>query len=106
MMHKFAHGQRGMTAIGWLIVLGLLAFFVLLILRLAPGYLESFKVTSVLESLLQEPYIGSKTPMEIRRLLENRMNVNSIDGFQFVSAEQHMSSRRLCNAATLGSPER
>lgn len=79
-MHKHAHGQRGMTAIGWLIVLGLLAFFVLLVLRLAPGYLESFKVASVLESLQQEPYIGSKTPLEIRKLLEKRMDVNSIDG--------------------------
>jgi len=79
-MHKHAHGQRGMTGIGWLIVLGMLAFFVLLVLRLAPGYLEYFKVESVLDSLQQEPYLGSKTPMEIRKLLEKRMDINSIDG--------------------------
>jgi hypothetical protein len=98
-MYKHAHGQRGMTGIGWLIVLGLIAFFVLLVLRLAPGYLEYFKVESVLESLQQEPYLGSKTPPEIKRLLGNRMDVNSIDGFEIISAEQRASSERLCHAA-------
>lgn len=78
-MHTQVHAQRGMTAIGWLIVLGLLAFFVLLVLRLAPGYLEFYKVESVIDSLKDEPYIGNKTPMEIRSLLQRRIDVNSID---------------------------
>lgn len=78
-MYKPVKGQRGMTAIGWLIVLGILSFFVLLVLRLAPGYLEFYKVKSVLESLQQEPYLGSKTPMEIRKLIDRRVEVNAID---------------------------
>jgi hypothetical protein len=78
-MNKLVKKQRGMTAIGWLIVLGMLSFFVLLVLRLAPGYLEFYKVKSVMESLLQEPYLGSKTPMEIRNLLQRRIDVNAID---------------------------
>jgi hypothetical protein len=81
-MNKLVKKQRGMTAIGWLMVLGILAFFVLLVLRLAPGYLEFYKVKSVLESLKSEPYIGNKTPMEIRSLLQRRIDVNAIDSIQ------------------------
>jgi hypothetical protein len=81
-MNKLVKKQRGMTAIGWLIVLGMLSFFVLLVLRLAPGYLEFYKVKSVVESLKNEPYIGNKTPMEIRSLLQRRIDVNAIDSIQ------------------------
>lgn len=81
-MNNLIKGQRGMTAIGWLIVLGMLSFFVLLVLRLAPAYLEFYKVKSVIESLKDEPYIGSKTPMEIRGLLQRRIDVNAIDSIQ------------------------
>lgn len=81
-MSKLVKGQRGMTAIGWLIVLGMLSFFVLLVLRLAPGYLEFYKVKNVIESLKDEPYIGSKTPTEIRNLLQRRIDVNAIDSIQ------------------------
>jgi hypothetical protein len=81
-MSKLVKKQRGMTAVGWLIVLGMLSFFVLLVLRLAPGYLEFYKVKNVLESLQQEPYLGNKTPMEIRNLLQRRIDVNAIDSIQ------------------------
>ena len=81
-MHKVAHGQRGMTTIGWLIVLGLIAFFALLILRLAPAYMEYYTVSSALDSLQQEPFIGSKTPMEIRNLLQRRFDVNDVKSIE------------------------
>ena len=81
-MNKRHKAQHGMTAVGWLIVLGILSFFVLLVLRLAPGYLEFYKVKSVIESLKDEPYIGNKSPAEIRSLLQRRIDVNAIDSVQ------------------------
>ncbi len=72
------HHQKGMTAIGWLLVLGLIAFFTLITLRLIPGYLEFAKVSSVLESLQNEPGITRKTKTEIYRLIGKRFDVNDI----------------------------
>jgi Tfp pilus assembly protein PilE len=43
--------QKGMTAIGWLIVLALIGFFVLLTLKMLPSYLEYYKIVSTLDSL-------------------------------------------------------
>lgn len=70
--------QQGMTAIGWLIVLGLIGFFVLLALRMTPAYLEYFTIKSALASLQNEPGITQKTPAEIRTMLGKRFDVNDV----------------------------
>ncbi len=74
------HHQRGMTAIGWLLVLGLIAFFTLITLKLVPVYLEYGKVVSVLESLTSEPGIGAKPRSEIIKLITKRFDVNDVRG--------------------------
>jgi hypothetical protein len=70
--------QQGMTAIGWMIVLGLIAFFVLLALRLTPGYLEFSTISTSLESLKNEPGITTKTAPEIRSMLGKRFDINDV----------------------------
>ncbi len=72
------HHQKGMTAIGWLLVLGLIAFFTLITLRLIPGYLEFAKVTSVLESLQDEPGVTRMSKTDIIRLVRKRFDVNDV----------------------------
>lgn len=69
--------QKGMTAIGWLIVLALIGFFVLLALRMVPAYLEYQKVVSSLNSLEKES--GFSSPGEIRRLLERRFDISYVN---------------------------
>lgn len=73
------HHQKGMTAIGWLLMLGLIAFFTLITLRLVPLYLEFAKVTSVLESLQDEPGITRQTRGEIIKLVTKRFDMNDIN---------------------------
>jgi hypothetical protein len=67
-----------MTAIGWLLMLALIAFFTLITLRLVPAYLEFAKVTSVLESLTNEPGITRQTKGEIIKLISKRFDVNDV----------------------------
>ena len=67
--------QTGVTAIGWAIILALVGFFALLTLKMVPVYLEYFKVVSSLESLESE---NVSSPGEIRRLLENRFEIDYV----------------------------
>jgi len=71
------HRQKGMTAIGWLIVLGLIGFFTLLTLKMAPSYMEYYKIVSTLDSLEQES--GIVGPEDIRRLLDRRFNISYVE---------------------------
>ncbi len=69
--------QKGMTGIGWLIVLGLIGFFVLLALKMVPSYLEYYKVVSTLDSMKKES--GFESPREIRKLLERRFDISYVN---------------------------
>jgi len=69
-----------MTAIGWLLVLGLIAFFTLITLRLVPMYLEYSKVASVLESLKSQPGIGNEARSGIINLVSRRFDINDVRG--------------------------
>ena len=75
-MRSIKH-QRGMTAIGWLLVLVIIGFFVLLALRMVPAYLDYYKVVSTLDGLESES--GFSNPGEIRRLLERRFEISFVD---------------------------
>ena len=70
--------QKGMTAIGWLIVLFLIGFFVLVILRLAPTFMEYYKIVTALSSLSNEPGLERKSRPDIRKLLHRRLDVNDV----------------------------
>jgi len=69
--------QQGVTAIGWLIILGLIGFFVLLTLKMVPSYLEYYKVVSTLESLEAES--GLSTPRDISDLIERRFDISYVN---------------------------
>jgi len=73
------HHQKGMTAIGWMLVLGLIAFFTLITLRMVPLYLEFGKVASTLESLKEQPNITRLTKSEIIKIVRKRFDVNDVD---------------------------
>ena len=72
--------QNGMTAIGWLIVLALIGFFVLLTLRMLPSYLEFYKVVATLDSLEKES--GLATPADILRRLERLYDISYVETIQ------------------------
>lgn len=91
-MHKI-NKQSGITAIGMLIIIGLIAFFTLITLRLAPLYLENFKVVSSLESLKNEPELAVKPGPEIVQLLMKRLDINDVDNV----GPQNIEVRRLPN---------
>ncbi|MFK8015110.1 MAG: DUF4845 domain-containing protein [Gammaproteobacteria bacterium] len=71
--------QRGMTLLGWLFVLGIIAIFAIAALRLVPVYLEYYRVNAVLTGLKTEKADGSTSKKEIRDYLYNRFNIEAIN---------------------------
>ena len=82
--------QGGMTAIGWLLVLALIAVFSIVGLKLIPMYIDTFKVTSSLESLADDPQVKGRPSVEIRKLLMKRLDINMVSD---VSAQDVSISR-------------
>lgn len=78
MMKDSRVAQRGIGMLGLLLVVGLLAFVLLVGLRLMPVYLENFKVEDVLESLHQEGQLTQKSTRDIQRLILKRLEINDV----------------------------
>ena len=71
--------QQGLTFISLVFILGLIAFFVLLGLKIGPIYLNHSKVVSTLSELKRTPDIEYQSESEIRNSLSKRFNFNYVN---------------------------
>ena len=72
------HKQKGMTAIGWLLVLVIVLVVAIITIKLVPVYIDGFNVYSSLESLKNDPQAKGKPAFELRKLLMKRLDVNMV----------------------------
>jgi len=70
--------QEGFTFISLVFILGLIGFFVLLGLKIAPIYLDHSKVVSALAEIKKTPNIHEQSQAEIRNSLNKRFNINYV----------------------------
>lgn len=70
--------QGGMTAAGWLIIMAIVLFFMYLVIKLVPAYIEYFSIKSSLVSVAEEAD-SDTSKSDLKRLIAGRFNVNSIE---------------------------
>lgn len=70
---------RGITLIGFLVVLCVAGFFAYLLMRLVPVYVEYFGVVKAMEMVKNEPGAAQKSLEEIRRSLSLKFNTGYVD---------------------------
>ncbi|MBU2570766.1 MAG: DUF4845 domain-containing protein [Gammaproteobacteria bacterium] len=70
--------QTGLTLISTILLLGLIAFFTLLILKIAPIYIDHSKVVNSLAGLKQTVDIQTKNKNEVWNALDKRFNLNYV----------------------------
>jgi len=70
--------QRGMTLIGWVIVLALIAFFATLAMRLVPMYQEYYGVLQIMNDMKVELKNNNLTKNEVETLLMRRFDIGYI----------------------------
>ena len=97
-MNSMKSRQRGMTLFSFLIVFIVLGFFILTALKVIPVYLDHIKVKSSLDGVKTEIGISPKSPEEIKRMLEKRWEVNSIDE---ISTSENVTIEKRGGAVTI-----
>lgn len=73
-----AYDQGGAGLLTLVVLAAVIGFVALVIIKLAPVYMENFQVRSVLQSLTQEPEITRATRTEVHKLVMRRFDVNDI----------------------------
>ena len=71
--------QQGITMISLAAVLGVLAFFVLILLTLMPAYLDNFKIRSHLSNLKEDSSVVAMTDQKIINTLFKRFQIDDVE---------------------------
>lgn len=71
--------QSGLTFITIMIILGLLAFFVLLGFKIGPLYINHSKVVNALAAIEKMDGVENMSKHEVRLSLAKRLNMNYVD---------------------------
>ena len=90
--------QEGMTGIGLAVLLGVLAFFVLIALRLFPVYMEHFSVVTHLENVASDAATKEKTNGEILEKLKRSFEIDDVDNVK----SEHIFIERHKDGMTIG----
>lgn len=78
-MQTLPYHQRGLTFISLVLLLGLIAFFVMLVLKIAPIYFNHSKVVNALEAVENSTDIANQSRQEIISSLQKRFDMNYVD---------------------------
>lgn len=70
--------QKGITLMGFIVVLAVVGFFAFIIMRLFPVYSEYYGVLQGLKALQVEPGIAQKTPEQIKESLDRKLYISYV----------------------------
>ena len=71
--------SRGITLLGFLIMLCVAGFFAYIVMKLVPVYVEYFGVVKAMEQVRNEPGAAQKSVEEIRRDLNVKFDLQYVD---------------------------
>jgi len=71
--------QQGLTFWGYVVILAILGFFVLIGLKLTPIYLEYSRVHQQIESLKEEGGLEAKAAVQVKKQLLRRFSIDDIE---------------------------
>ena len=70
--------QKGLSSVGWLLIASIAGFLVLTFFKVYPMYYESYKVSSILSSIQEDPSIDVKSKRAIWEKMEKRFYIDNI----------------------------
>lgn len=71
--------QKGLSTAGWMIAVALFGFFLTLILKLSPAYIENMGLRSAMKSMVNKnPDLHTMSKNEIYRQLSNYFTINGV----------------------------
>lgn len=71
--------QRGLSLIGFILLLVLALFFAYIGMKIVPIYLNYYSVVSAMNGVAEEPGVEQMSPARIRDLLFRRLYVNYVE---------------------------
>lgn len=72
------HTQKGMSFFGWLAVIALVVFGAVIVMKLAPIYMDHFALRKIVTSINDDPSLKIGSLRDMRAHINKGMQINSI----------------------------
>ena len=76
--YKLGKRQQGVSAVGWIAIMGLFGLIVISFFKVFPFYYDNFKVQSALEAVALDETIDPKSKRAIWQSLQKRLYINEV----------------------------
>lgn len=74
----FARSQRGLSLLGWMVVLAIVAFIASTAFKIVPHYMDYYALEKLIMSVENEKGQGISTPGDFEAYVRKGMQINSI----------------------------
>jgi Tfp pilus assembly major pilin PilA len=71
--------QRGMTVIGMLLLIIVIAFVALIAMKVVPMYVQYFSIKSTIESIRKEQQVAQMSAQDIQNAIQKRFDIGYVD---------------------------
>lgn len=85
---KFAHSQKGLSLMGWLAVLAVVAFLASTAFKMLPHYMDYMSLEKMITEVDSDPSLQISTVRDFYTHMEKGMQVNSIRELNLQEAVQ------------------
>jgi hypothetical protein len=87
--------QRGITLIGFILVMIVVAMFAIIAMNLVPVYSESFSVKKAMAGLADEPGIDKMDVVQVQKMLQKRFDIDYVESVKAKEAKLERTSSGL-----------
>lgn len=87
--------QCGLTLLGFIMVVALICFFILIALKLFPLYNESFAVTQSLNSVASQPDAAQLSENDIQKYFLRSANINGLSRFKESNINDYLAANKV-----------
>ncbi len=70
--------QRGMGMLGFIFIVGLAAFFITILLKMGPAYLNYWTIRTIMTEVAKQPQMIEGGPRGILNAVGKRMDINNL----------------------------
>ena len=71
--------QRGITVIGMLLLIIVLAFAALIAMKVVPMYIQYYTIKSTIESIRKEPLVAQMSVTDIQNAIQKRFDIGYVE---------------------------
>ena len=98
---SFRKRQRGISFLGLVALVAILGFAAVIGLKLIPIYMDSWKISKVMNAVISDPDIKSQTRREVVESMLKRLDIDAVEAVNYTNYKESMTVSKQRNDTTI-----